>query len=116
MSPITTHVLDLAAGRPATGVAVTLSVSAAGPGQCSEIARGVTDADGRVGDLLPDDRSPSNPASTRSGSKSAAYFARSGSETSTPTSHVVVPTRTREGPLSRPLLLSPFGYSTYRGS
>ena len=52
MSRISTHVLDTARGRPAAGVTVILE--AAGPGGAwSERGRGVTDADGRLHDLLP---------------------------------------------------------------
>ena len=52
MSPITTHVLDIARGRPAQGVAVTLEI-AQGPDEWTELARGVTDGDGRIGQFDP---------------------------------------------------------------
>ena len=53
-SPITTHVLDTSVGRPAAGVAVSLARRCPGSGQAwAETASGVTNRDGRVGDLLP---------------------------------------------------------------
>ncbi len=52
MSPLTTHVLDIAAGKPARGVAVTLEIRH-GPGQWAELAHGVTDADGRIAGFVP---------------------------------------------------------------
>src|SRR5262245_60311832 len=53
MSPITTHVLDLARGRPALGIAVTLE-RRADAGRWLAVAHSTTDADGRCRDLLPD--------------------------------------------------------------
>ena len=53
MSPITTHVLDLATGRPARGVGIVLSAQG-DDGRWVEVARGATDDDGRLRDLLPD--------------------------------------------------------------
>ncbi|WP_254244822.1 hydroxyisourate hydrolase [Hymenobacter sp. BRD67] len=54
MSQITTHILDTTKGRPAAGVTITLH-EPAGEGW-REIARGVTNADGRIPDLLPPPR------------------------------------------------------------
>ena len=104
MSGITTHVLDTARGRPAAGVPVLLerAVDTGWQG----VGRGTTDADGRVGDLLA-----VHPEEGRyrltfdTGAYSRFYpevtvtFVVAGEE------HYHVP-----------LLLSPFGYSTYRGS
>jgi 5-hydroxyisourate hydrolase len=54
MSTVTTHVLDTALGRPAAGVPVRLErADGTGP-----VAKGVTDADGRVGELGPDSLAP----------------------------------------------------------
>ena len=114
MSPITTHVLDLALGGPARGVAVTLSARAADD-RWEELARGITDADGRVPELLPDGRL------IRAGDHQlrfdvAAYFLSLGR--STFYTDVVVAFRVEDPNAHHhvPLLLSPFGYSTYRGS
>ena len=52
MSPITTHVLDTARGKPARGIAVVLEI-ADGADRWTELARGVTDGDGRIGQFDP---------------------------------------------------------------
>ena len=51
MSQITTHILDTTKGKPATNVTIALLQQAGDEWQ--EIARGVTNADGRIPDLLP---------------------------------------------------------------
>lgn len=107
MSAITTHVLDTARGRPAAGVAVTLERAGA------PIAHGRTDADGRLRDLLPAE-APLETGVYRLVFDTAGYFAAQ--ETFYP--EVVVTFRVRDAAEHHhvPLLLSPFGYSTYRGS
>ena len=107
MSAITTHVLDTARGVPAVGVAVRLErVDAAG---CVEIARARTDARGRVSELGP---ALIEPGTYRLVFDTAAYA----SGTFFPEVTVTF-TVTDEGEHYHvPLLLSPFGYSTYRGS
>jgi 5-hydroxyisourate hydrolase len=114
MSAITTHVLDLATGRPAAGVAVTL-LARDDDGRWAEIARGVTDADGRVRDLLPTQQ-PLAAGDYALRFESGAYFAAREVPTFYP--EVVVSFRVADagGHYHVPLLLSPFGYSTYRGS
>jgi 2-oxo-4-hydroxy-4-carboxy-5-ureidoimidazoline decarboxylase len=136
-SAITTHVLDTARGVPAAGVPVRLDrVSAAGPGGgageraagpgTEEIGRARTDADGRVraigparlpagtyrltfgtGDYFGVFYAPSPPGPAPAGQPGAAFFPEVAVtfviDGETPHYHV-------------PLLLSPFGYSTYRGS
>jgi 5-hydroxyisourate hydrolase len=108
MSAITTHVLDTARGRPAAGVAVRLEREGA------LLASGATDADGRLRDLLPD--GPLEPGRYRLVFDTEGYFAAEGTEAFYPEVSVVF--RVREGGehFHVPLLLSPFGYSTYRGS
>jgi hydroxyisourate hydrolase len=113
MSGITTHVLDTAQGRPAAGVAVTLSVRA-GDGW-TELGRSATGADGRVPNLLPT-QAPAAPGTTyRLRFEIGAYFAAQGIATFYPVIEVVF-TRQDERPHHVPLLVSPFGYSTYRGT
>jgi 2-oxo-4-hydroxy-4-carboxy-5-ureidoimidazoline decarboxylase len=136
-SAITTHVLDTARGVPAAGVPVRLDrVSAASPGGgagersagpgTEEIGRAHTDADGRVraigparlpagtyrltfgtGDYFGVFYAPSPPGPAPAGRPGAAFFPEVAVtfviDGETPHYHV-------------PLLLSPFGYSTYRGS
>ena len=107
MSPITIHVLDTARGQPARGIAVTLEFEI--EGRWSKIGEGKTDTDGRVRDLLPADVSLST-GTYRLNFATAAY---SSFYPSVEVSFVV------EDPSQHyhiPLLLSPFGYSTYRGS
>ena len=108
MSTLSTHVLDTALGCPAGGVPVTLS-NADG----RTLGTGTTDEDGRVGRLGPD---PLEPGSYTLRFDTAGYFAASGRTTFYPE---VVVTFTIAGGGEHyhvPVLLSPFGYSTYRGS
>jgi 5-hydroxyisourate hydrolase len=100
---VSTHVLDAVRGRPAAGVAVTLT-SAAG----DQVAAAVTDADGRVGALAGD----LAPGVYRLAFAVEDYLG----DTFYP--EVVVAFRVRDGAEHHhvPLLLSPYAYSTYRGS
>lgn len=114
VSAVTTHVLDTARGRPAAGVPVRLE-QVSGPG-ATEIATAATDRDGRVSSLGPD-RLP--PGVYRLVFDTAAYFggrAAGAREAFFP--EVAVTFRIDGAALHYhvPLLLSPFGYSTYRGS
>jgi 5-hydroxyisourate hydrolase len=113
MSPITTHVLDTALGKPASGVPISLSRVAADGSAC-ELARGHTDADGRLRDLLA-------PGSLQRGRyrmrfELEAYFAASGRTSLYPVIEVVFEVSAQDEHYHIPLLLSPYGYSTYRGS
>jgi len=112
MSAITTHVLDTSLGKPASGVKVTLSVS--DPGGFRELATAETDADGRVRQFVPG--APLEQSSYRLVFETAAHFRKSARPAffervtldfvvSDPSAHYHVP-----------LLLTPFGYSTYRGT
>jgi 5-hydroxyisourate hydrolase len=112
-SPITTHVLDIARGRPAEGVPVVLEVGSAS-GTWTELARGVTDADGRSRDLVPGRRL--EPGVYRLTFDSGAYFRARGVEGFYPSVTVVFEVRDAAQHHHVPLLLSPYGYSTYRGS
>ncbi|PZU46990.1 MAG: hydroxyisourate hydrolase [Microbacterium sp.] len=106
MPHLTTHILDAVRGVPAAGVDVTLA-DAAG----IRIASGRTDADGRLG-LGPETLEPGDYALTFA---TGAYFAASGTPTFYPS--VTIAFTVAERPHYHvPLLLSPFGYSTYRGS
>lgn len=106
MPHITTHVLDSVRGEPAAEVGVTLA-NAAGV----TLAAGRTDADGRLA-LGPDMLEPGDYAlcfDTR------AYFAQCGMPAFYPTVTIAFTVADRPH-YHVPLLLSPFGYSTYRGS
>jgi 5-hydroxyisourate hydrolase len=103
---LSTHVLDASRGTPAAGVAVRLATMG---GQ--ELAAAVTDADGRVRDLG---------ALTAGGYRlvfaTGEYFAASGQQGFYP-EVIVTFTVTDPGQHHHvPLLLSPYAYSTYRGS
>jgi len=112
MSQITTHILDTTKGKPATGVNVILYFEQ--EDQWAEIARGVTNADGRIPDLLQKD------AKVQLGIYKLSfgvkdYFDKNGISTFYPYVEIVFGISTKEH-YHIPLLLNPFGYSTYRGS
>ena len=112
MSTITTHVLDVARGRPARGIAVVLE--RVGDPQSALLARATTDADGRVKAFTP---TPSlTPGSYRLTFEVAPYFAAARIEAFYPRVVVEFDVRDASQHYHVPLLLSPFGYSTYRGS
>lgn len=110
---ISTHVLDTARGRPAAGVAVTLSVR--GPNGWSELVRGTTDVDGRIGSLLPAGGPPAAGSTFCLRFEVGEYFATRGEAAFYPYVEVVF-TPHDDSHYHVPLLVSPFGYSTYRGS
>ncbi|HEX2724087.1 MAG TPA: hydroxyisourate hydrolase [Gemmatimonadaceae bacterium] len=109
MSTVSTHVLDTALGSPAKGVRVTLERDH------SLIGSGVTDEDGRVRDLL-ERGSSLGEGEYKLTFSVGEYFAAS----KTPTFYTkIVITFLVEGGGGHyhvPLLVSPYGYSTYRGS
>ncbi len=107
MSHVTTHVLDAATGLPAAGVPVMLS------GPDGVIARSVTDADGRVKEFGPD---ALEAGAYRIEFDTAAYFAASGTAGFYPRVTIDFSLADPASHYHVPLLLSPFAYSTYRGS
>jgi 5-hydroxyisourate hydrolase len=114
MSPITTHVLDTARGRPAEGVAVVLDYQST-EGGWTELARGQTNADGRLMTLLPDG-APLPTGIYRLRFATGAYHAALGVSGFYPEVQVLFQIAGQGVHFHVPLLLSPFGYSTYRGS
>ena len=111
-SPITTHVLDTALGRPAEGIGVRLE--RADGSRFAEIARGTTNADGRIADLVA-------PGSLEAGAYRltfdvAGYFRRTSRPSFYPEVAVTFTIERADEHYHVPLLLSPYGYSTYRGS
>jgi 5-hydroxyisourate hydrolase len=113
VSPITTHVLDTAGGRPAEGVGVVLEREAAG-GTWERLGAGATDADGRLGDLLPAGTAP--PGTYRITFDTGAYFAKHDLPAFYPQVSVLFAVEPGAGHHHVPLLLSPYGFTTYRGS
>jgi 5-hydroxyisourate hydrolase len=108
---ISTHVLDTARGRPAAGLAVTLRRRAA-DGSWAVVGRAVTDADGRVKEVSP---GPLAGGDYRLEFATGEYFNASGSTVFYPEVFVTFAAAEADGHLHVPLLLSPFGYSTYKG-
>ncbi|MCO4239352.1 hydroxyisourate hydrolase [Pseudarthrobacter sp. MDT3-28] len=111
ISHVTTHVLDTGSGKPAAEVPVTLH--ALDGERWVQIAEGATDADGRIKQLGPD-RLPSG--TYRLAFDTGKYFAASGTETFFPEVTLTFGVVESEPHYHVPLLLSPFAYSTYRGS
>jgi len=107
MSGISTHILDTSAGRPARAVAVELSRDSV------VIASGVTDADGRVAELWQGDLEA---GTYRLSFGVGEYFRETGRETFYPGVVIDFSVVDPGQHFHVPLLVSPFGYSTYRGS
>jgi 5-hydroxyisourate hydrolase len=107
MTGLSTHVLDAALGRPAAGVAVL----ATAPDGTERAA--VTDADGRVAELLP---GPLTPGTHRVRFDTGGYHAATGQAGFYP--EVTISVTVTDGAAHHhvPLLLSPYAFSTYRGS
>ena len=114
MGQITTHVLDTAAGKPAAGLKIVLTRL----GDAQAIATGVTNSDGRLDKPLLDG------AAFAKGTYEIVfhvgdYFRAAGVALPDPPFLDVVPVRfgvAADAHYHVPLLVSPFGYSTYRGS
>lgn len=114
MSTISTHILDTSRGRPAAGVSIALEVLNAGEGW-SQLSAAETDADGRVTQFGVSE-SQLIPGTYRLVFGVAKYFESLQQQSFYPE---VVVTFLIEGAAEHyhvPLLISPFGYSTYRGS
>jgi 5-hydroxyisourate hydrolase len=117
MPRLTTHVLDTARGAPASGVVIDLHVLDGGTRRL--VTAAVTDADGRTTPpLLSGDRIPTGIYELTF--HAAAYFSRVGVALTDPPflGDVVIRVGISDpaGHYHVPLLLSPYGYSTYRGS
>jgi 5-hydroxyisourate hydrolase len=109
---VSTHVLDTTRGRPAKGVPVTLSHRGS-DGGWSVLGRAVTDADGRVADLSNGDLTA---GVYRLDFDTAHYFVEMGTSGFYPEVSVVFILQDPAEHLHVPLLLSPFGYATYKGT
>jgi 5-hydroxyisourate hydrolase len=109
---ITTHVLDTARGKPATGVSVRLDRVQAGT--WLSIGSGLTDGDGRLRSLTP--AGPVAPGTYRIAFDTGTYFAALSVEVFFPLVEIQFLIADGTAHYHVPLLLSPFGYSTYRGS
>jgi 5-hydroxyisourate hydrolase len=108
MSHLSAHVLDAAAGIPAAGVRVQLASGAGEP-----ITSATTGADGRVTALGPDRLKPGPYQVTFA---SGDYFAGRGTDCFYPSVTVLFTVAADQPHYHVPLLLSPYSYTTYRGS
>jgi 5-hydroxyisourate hydrolase len=109
---ISTHVLDTATGRPAAGLAVALSRRGAN-GAWTALGNAVTDDDGRVREMSA---GPVDAGDYRLEFATGAYFKSAGTAGFYPEVSVVFSVTDPNANHHVPLLLSPFGYSTYRGT
>ncbi|MFK7802942.1 MAG: hydroxyisourate hydrolase [Anaerolineae bacterium] len=112
MSPITTHVLDTALGKPAAGIQITLEKLNGDDWQT--LASGITNADGRVANLLAE--GSLEPGTYKMTFYTERYCKTVGFDTFYPYVPVIFEIENVDQHYHVPLLLSPFGYSTYRGS
>jgi 5-hydroxyisourate hydrolase len=111
-SPITTHVLDISLGRPAQGIAVILQMQAGA--EWKEIARGVTSPEGRLADLLPPGKFARGTYRLRF--ETGLYFAARQAASFYPYVEVTFDVTDAAQHFHVPLLVSPYSYTTYRGS
>ena len=113
-SSITTHVLDTMQGKPAPGISVTLEMKGKSA-DWTKISSGTTNPDGRIDDFFPD-AMPFEKGIYRLTFETAAYFRSIQAESFYPHVQIVFEVKESSARYHVPLLLSPFGYSTYRGS
>ena len=115
MPPLTTHVLDTSLGKPAAGLAIRLEIQGADK-SWSAVGTGTTNGDGRLSEsLIPEDVGL-QAAVYRITFDTEAYCAIDGRTCFYPEVSVVFRITAPGEHYHVPLLLSPFGYSTYRGS
>ena len=112
MSQLTTHILDTTKGKPAQGVTIILYQGE--NDEWTELARGVTDSDGRVIGLLKKEVLLQQ-GIYKMRFETKDYFDKKAIATFYPYVEIVFDIVTNEH-YHVPLLLNPFGYSTYRGS
>ncbi len=110
---VSTHVLDTSIGRPAAAVAVALQRQDAGA--WVDVSRDVTNADGRAAALMPAGTALP-PGTYRLTFGAGEYFARCGVDSFYGTIAIEFIVRDAAAHYHVPLLVSPYGYSTYRGS
>ena len=111
-SQLTTHVLDTTLGRPAAEMTIRLKHFV--HDGWFTLAQGVTNADGRVGDLLPSEKNVL-PGNYKMVFETARYFKANNTTGLYPAVEICF-TVSDDSHYHIPLLLNPFGYSTYRGS
>ena len=112
MSQLTTHILDTTKGKPARDLQIILYRNK--KDQWTEMAKGITNKDGRVPDLLKKDVVLEE-GIYKMRFETSDYFDKQGVATFYPFVEIIFDISSQEH-YHIPLLLSPFGYSTYRGS
>jgi len=112
MSPLTTHILDTSIGKPAKGISVILEEHISGDWQ--KIGEGITSDDGRINDLLPNEKDPLS-GIYRLIFDTKKYFGHQAKPCFFPRVTIEFEI-TNASHHHVPLLLSPYGYTTYRGS
>ena len=113
MKKISTHVLDLAQGKPARGIAGRLERREIS-GDWVPLGFSLTDHDGRCAQLLPEGE-PLRAGVYRLSFDVARYYRRQKIRGLYPVIEITFQVFARESAFHIPLLLSPFGYTTYRG-
>jgi 5-hydroxyisourate hydrolase len=113
MSHITTHIFDTSRGKPAANVPVLLELQIEG-GQWKKLGQGATDSDGRLKTLLAS--SGLIEGTYRLTFDTGAYFASRKVEGFYPQVCIAFTVKNPQEHYHVPLLLTPFGYTTYRGS
>ena len=114
-SPITTHILDTSLGQPAKGVKVTLERQLSGEAaDWQSLGDGITNDDGRIVDLLPEGQLVAG--TYRIHFLVGDYFKAGGRDAFYPEVSIVFEVKNPQEHYHVPLLLNPFGFSTYRGS
>ncbi len=111
---VTTHVLDTTTGTPAAGIAVVLERRSA-PGLWEEVGRCATDAGGRTSSLLGSGQALTL-GTYRLTLETRGYFGAVGVSCLYPEIVVVFEVEHTDEHFHLPVLLSPFAFSTYRGS
>lgn len=109
---LSVHVLDQQTGKPAPGVVVTLEQKQAD--SWKKLNQATTDKDGRISALWPDQ--PNKAGEYRVVFKTGEYFKSQDKNSFFPEIPVVFQISNTEEHYHVPLLLSQYGYSTYRGS
>ena len=112
-NPLSVHVLNLENGLPSPGVNVTLEKHVGKDWQ--PLAQGVTNEQGRIGELFPG-KQAFEAGEYRVVFKTGEYFKKVGRDTFFPEIPVIFEVKNVDQHYHIPLLLSPYGFSTYRGS
>ena len=113
-SPLTTHVLDTTSGRPAAGISVQLA-RLSESGAWTNLSAGITDTDGRINSFLAGEMILAE-GTYRLTFDIAAHFHALNMDSFYTVIPIVFTIQKPEQHVHVPLLLSPYGYATYRGS